>query len=167
MTALEALGRIRPLPVGKGRPAGGRQLRKRTRAREAALQALYQADVLGAESLDGLDATLKWLLDPAETDPSVIEFARALVTGCWEHRAELDRRIRAIAEHWELDRMAIVDRNILRMGAYELLFSSDVPPKVAINEAIDLAKRYSTADSGAFVNGILDRIRAEKERAQS
>ncbi len=122
--------------------------------------------MLGTESLDGLDATLRRLLDPKDTDPTVTQFARGLVTGCWEHRAELDSRIRAIAEHWELDRMAVVDRNILRMAAYELLFLDDVPAKVAINEAVDLAKRYSTGDSGAFVNGILDKIRAEKEQAQ-
>jgi len=140
-------------------------LRKRTRAREAALQVLYQLDLLGAETLDGVSEALHWLLAPEEADPDVQRFARELVVGCWQRRAELDASIRAVAENWALERMAVVDRNILRLASYELLFLTDVPPKVAINEAIDLAKRYSTADSGAFVNGILDRIRSERERA--
>jgi len=141
-------------------------LRKRTQAREAALQVLYLLDLLGEGVLGELDAVLRWLLEPTQTDPSVAQFARALVTGTWEQRAELDRRIRSIAEHWDLDRMAVVDRSVLRLAAYELLFGSDVPDKVAINEAIDLAKRFSTADSGAFVNGILDKIRVGKGQAQ-
>ncbi|MBM4038269.1 MAG: transcription antitermination factor NusB [Planctomycetes bacterium] len=140
-------------------------MRKRTQAREAALQVLYQLDLRGAEVLEDLDALLQRLLDPSVADPSVAQFARGLVLGCWARRAELDRRIRAIAEHWDLDRMATVDRNVLRLAAFELLFRDNVPPKVAINEAIDLAKRYSTADSGSFVNGILDKIRIEREEA--
>ncbi len=140
-------------------------MRKRTQAREAALQVLYQLDLRGAEVLEDLDALLRRLLDPKETDPTVAQFARGLVLGCWARRAELDTRIRAIAANWDLDRMATVDRNVLRMAAFELLFRDDVPPKVAINEAIDLAKRYSTADSGSFVNGILDKIRIEREQA--
>lgn len=140
-------------------------MRKRTQAREAALQVLYQLDLRGAEVLGDLEAILGRLLDALATDPSVVEFARGLVLGCWARRAELDQRIRAIAENWDLDRMATVDRNVLRMAAFELLFRDDVPPKVAINEAIDLAKRFSTADSGSFVNGILDKIRIEREAA--
>jgi len=142
-------------------------LRKRTQAREAALQVLYQLDLRGAEILEDVDGVLRRLLDPLATDPSVVQFARDLVLGCWGHQAELDTRIRAIAENWDLDRMATVDRNVLRMATFELLFLDDVPAKVAINEAIDLAKRYSTGDSGAFVNGILDKIRAQKQEAAS
>ena len=78
-----------------------------------------------------------------------------------EHREELDRRIGAAAERWRLERIATVDRAILRLGAYEICCTPDVPGKVAINEAIRLAKKYSTADSGGFVNGILDRIMSE------
>jgi len=144
----------------------GNELRKRTRAREAALKVLYQLDLRGEEILAGLDAVLARVLGPDESDGEVREFARGLVVGCWAHRAELDERIRAIAENWELGRMAVVDRNVLRLAAYELLFLSDVPAKVAINEAIELAKRFSTADSGAFVNGILDRIRINSEDAR-
>lgn len=139
-------------------------MRKRTLAREAAIQVLYQLDLRGEEVLDELDQVLDHVLAEADPDPGVRQFARRLVTGCWARRAELDERIRAIAENWDLGRMAAVDRTILRLAAYELLFGGDVPPKVAINEAIDLAKRFSTADSGAFVNGILDRIHTERAR---
>jgi transcription antitermination factor NusB len=139
-------------------------LRKRTRARELALQVLYQLDLLGVEVLAELDPLLARLQEPGETDPGVRRFAHDLIEGCWGHRGELDARIAAVAENWDIHRMAFVDRNVLRLATYELLFLDDVPPKVAINEAIDLAKRFSTADSGAFVNGILDRIRMESER---
>lgn len=138
-------------------------MRKRTQAREAALQVLYQLDLLGSDAVGPVDAALRRLLDPLEADASVRGFARELVAGCQEHQAELDERIRAVAENWEMGRMAIVDRNVLRLAAYELLYLKDVPPKVAINEAIDLAKRFSTGDSGGFVNGILDKIRAQQE----
>jgi len=137
-------------------------LRKRTRARELALQALYQLDLLGAEVLEQLDQ----ILARSEAEADVRRFARELILGTWTHRARLDSQIAEVAEHWDIHRMAVVDRNILRLASYELLFLDDVPPKVAINEAIDLAKRYSTADSGAFVNGLLDRIRIEDEKKE-
>jgi len=137
-----------------------RQLRKRTRARELALQALYQLDLRGAEVLDDVGH----LLYESQAEAEVRQFARTLIEGCWAHREQLDALIASVAENWDIHRMAVVDRNVLRLASYELLFLDDVPPKVAINEAIDLAKRYSTADSGAFVNGILDRIRLEHER---
>jgi transcription antitermination factor NusB len=137
-------------------------LRKRTRARELALQALYQLDLRGPEVLEDIERLIA-LGDP---QPDVRAFARTLVHGAWEHREELDQRIGAVAENWDVRRMAVVDRNVLRLASYELLYLDDVPPKVSINEAIDLAKRYSTADSGAFVNGILDRIRAQAEEAK-
>ncbi len=137
-------------------------MRKRTRARELALKALYQLDLRGAEVLGDFDRLLA--LDAPE--PEVREFARRLIDGCREHREELDQTIARVAENWDIRRMAVVDRNILRLASFELLFLDDVPPKVSINEAIDLAKRYSTADSGGFVNGILDRIRAQTEEAQ-
>jgi len=133
-------------------------LRKRTRAREAALAALYQVDLLGEGVLENLDAVLAHALGPLRADASMRLFARQLVTGCCEHRKELDEKIATVAENWEIHRMAVIDRNILRMATYELLYCDDIPPKVSINEAIELAKRFSTADSGAFVNGVLDRI---------
>lgn len=137
-------------------------MRKRTRARELALQALYLLDLRGAEVLGDVDA----LLDDGTSEPDVRRFARELVDGCWARRDELDETIAKVAENWDIHRMAVVDRNVLRLATYELLFLDDVPPKVSINEAIDLAKRYSTTDSGGFVNGILDRIRSQSEDPQ-
>ena len=90
-------------------------------------------------------------------------FARELVEGVLQHLPQIDECIRSVAENWDLARMAVVDRNILRLGAFELLHRRDIPPKVAINEAVDLAKRYGSADSGTFVNGILDRIMGQIE----
>jgi len=91
-------------------------------------------------------------------EQKLAEFTSALITGVREHQARIDAMIQEVAENWRLDRMAAIDRNILRLGAYEVLFCPDVPPKVAINEALDLAKRYSTSQSSRFVNGILDRV---------
>ncbi len=91
-------------------------------------------------------------------EQKLAEFTSALIAGVREHQAGIDAMIQEVAENWRLDRMAAIDRNILRLGAYEVLFCPDVPPKVAINEALDLAKRYSTSQSSRFVNGILDRV---------
>ncbi len=89
------------------------------------------------------------------------EFARRIVQGVIQHRNEIDRMIEESSEHWRLDRMTIIDRNILRMAIFELLHCHDVPPKVTLNEAIDLGKRFGSEESGSFVNGILDRIQNE------
>src|SRR5690606_2569724 len=90
-----------------------------------------------------------------------------LIRGTREHRDETDKLLRTVTRNWDLKRMATVDRNVLRMAAYELLHCSDIPPKVAINEAIEIGKKFSTANSGGFINGILDRIRIDyrKDRA--
>jgi len=122
-------------------------------ARELALKALYQHDLLGGRSPEELRA---FCVESAR--PEVVQLAMLLVTDCIEKQEALDEVIRRTAEHWELERMATSDRNILRLGVYELLFKQDTPPKVAINEAIELAKKYSTENSPTFVNGILDRI---------
>ncbi|MBI5420395.1 MAG: transcription antitermination factor NusB [Deltaproteobacteria bacterium] len=90
--------------------------------------------------------------------PSDEKYYDETVRGVWEHREEVDALIRQAAEHWRLERMALVDRNILRLGAYEICRSADVPFVVAINEAVDLGKRYGSEESGAFINGILDKI---------
>ena len=94
----------------------------------------------------------------------MVEFARELVAGVRRNRAELDRLIDQTAEHWSLERISATDRNILRLGAYEILHS-DTPDPVAIDEAIELAKRFGTAQSAAFVNGILDRLMHGKQEA--
>jgi len=102
-------------------------------------------------------------LDPflaGETkDREVQEFALRLVNGTYAGREELDAFLAAIAHNWDIRRMAVVDRNILRMAIFELIHCEDIPPKVTINEAIELGKRFSTANSGSFINGILDRVK--------
>ena len=138
-------------------------MRKRTRARQLALEVLFQVDLLGASSLTEAMEDMAGRSD----DATVTAFAVALVRGTLDKVADIDRVIREVAENWDLARMATVDRNVLRLGAFELLYREDIPPKVSINEAIDLAKSYSTAESGTFVNGILDRIKnayAPKEK---
>ena len=130
-------------------------MRKRTQARELALQLMYQLDLRGDEILDEVNAALA----PEAGDPEMLDFARELVHGCREKRAEIDRQIEEVAKNWQLKRMAAIDRNILRLATYELLYREDIPPLVTINEAIDIAKKFSTKNSGPFVNGILDNIR--------
>src|SRR5665213_912198 len=91
-------------------------------------------------------------------------FADKLIRGVLEHRDALDQRIQQQADNWDIRRMAVVDRNILRLAIYEMLFRDDIPPVVSINEAVDIAKRFSTQDSGKFVIGILDKIKGELMR---
>ena len=134
-------------------------MRRRTKAREIALQALYQLHMRGEEVWQhGLREFCK---EAASGDSKIIGFAMGLIEGCWEHREKIDEAIVGVLEHWTLPRVAAIDRCVLRLGVYELLFACDVPPKVAINEAIDLAKRFSTEQSGVFVNGILDKIHTQ------
>lgn len=132
-------------------------MRRRTRAREIAVQFLYQLDLRGEEAMEDLEP----FLAHESKDPEVREFARRLVLGTRRSREEADRTLRAVTRNWDLDRMATVDRNVLRMAIFELLHCPDIPPKVTINEAIELGKKFSTANSGAFINGILDRVRID------
>jgi len=125
---------------------------KRRRAREYALQLLYEHEFADGEpDIRGFFADKD---EPAE----VVDFASRIVRGTLKHLPEIDEAIREASEHWVLERMAAVDRNILRAGAFELLYSPDVPAAVAIDEAIEIAKRYSSAESASFINGILDQI---------
>jgi N utilization substance protein B len=126
----------------------------RTKARKHALDILHTADAL--------DRPVPEVLGEQS---SVVEFTRELVEGVVEHRAELDELIRGYADRWVLERMPIVDRNLLRIGIFELLYRPDIPPAVAINEAVELAKLLSTEDSGRFVNGLLGRVAREHARA--
>jgi N utilization substance protein B len=126
---------------------------RRTRARQVAFQALFQEDLNPASDPAQGEALLRRRLRTAE----MVAFARKLLVGVRAHREELDRAIARVAEHWSLARISPTDRNILRLGAYEILLS-DTPDPVAIDEAIELAKRFGTAQSAAFVNGILDRL---------
>jgi transcription antitermination protein NusB len=101
-------------------------------------------------------------LPPETTEEAATRvFAETLVKGVLEHREELDQQISQYAQNWDLHRMAVVDRNVLRLAIYEMLHREDIPPIVSINEAVDIAKRFSTEESGKFVNGILDKIRGE------
>ncbi len=128
---------------------------RRSRGREVALQVLYQVEQNPGVSSDEIRRFIqRRLLD----DRKLCEFTEALIDGVHEHQTRIDTMISEVAENWRLDRMAAIDRNILRLGAYEMLFRPEVPAKVAINEALELAKRYSTAQSSRFVNGILDRM---------
>jgi N utilization substance protein B len=129
---------------------------RRTRGREIALQVLYQ---LEQNSGQGAEAVARFI-ERRLREPKLCSFAQALVDGVHAHQARIDSLISEVAENWKLDRMAAIDRNILRLGAYELIYCAEVPTKVAINEALELAKRYSTAQSSRFVNGILDRLQS-------
>ena len=141
-------------------------MRVRSRARELALQFLFQLDFQSGDYREELDAFLdEELRGAGATQDAVMEtkvFAREVVDGVIAHREAIDDLLAKTAANWELDRMAAVDRNALRIGCYELVFDGSVPTKVAINEAIELGKRFSTAQSGAFINGILDRIRKDQ-----
>ena len=130
---------------------------KRTKARERALQALYQIDVASSDLEEALPRFWK-SFEPVERE--VREMAEQLVRGVAAHRRELDETIESVSLHWRLDRMAKVDRNVLRLAVFELRHRPDVPVKVVINEAIELGKKYGSEGSGAFVNGVLDRIAA-------
>lgn len=143
-------------------------IRRRTRAREIAMQILFQFDLRGAEYEQDLGQSAAEMCaelssQEGKGEGDVQEFALRLVQGTLENREAIDTKLAAVARNWDLRRMANVDRNVLRMAIYELMFCSDVPPKVAINEAIELGKKYSTANSGGFVNGILDRVRIDLE----
>ncbi len=129
-------------------------MKRREQARQIALQALYQLDMRHEEA----GSEIVEFLRESTQEPEVYFFARRLVEGAWGWRAEADKLIREAADNWRLERMAVVDRNILRLASYEIAQCTDIPPRVAIDQAIELAKRFSAGESGAFVNGILDRI---------
>jgi transcription antitermination factor NusB len=133
-------------------------LRKRTQARGCALQILYQIDMTG----DPTDAVVSRFWQNSEQNSEVRDFANQLVKGAHDNLKEIDALIAKHSEHWKIDRMPAIDRNILRSAIYELLYRADIPPKVAINEAVDLANRFSTPDSGKFINGILDKLMSQR-----
>jgi N utilization substance protein B len=132
---------------------------RRTRAREVALQVLYQDD-LNPRHNPADDVTfVKGRLQGEE----LVSFAESLIAGVRRNRGELDQVLSQTADHWSLERMAATDRNVLRLGAYEILYA-DTPGRVAINEAVELAKRFGSRQSAQFVNGILDRLLAGHEK---
>ena len=127
-------------------------------AREAAVQYLYQREVQGDQS----DQALEEFYEMRGLSPSGKRFCNELLQGWMQHREEIDEVITKNARNFEFNRLSAVDRNVLRIACHEILFRSDIPAPVAINEAIEIAKKYSTEDSGKFVNGVLDNIRKQK-----
>lgn len=131
---------------------------RRSRAREVALQILFQEEVNPGQPVE----EIKRFVSRRVQSPDLAEFCLSLVLGVHRNRGELDAMLADTAQNWSLDRMAATDRNVLRLGAYEILYT-DTPHKVAINEAVELAKRFGSAQSAAFVNGILDRFFAHRQ----
>ena len=155
---------------------------KRREARERAVQFLFQHDLNAPENLEAAlaqfwesqrtaaiaeeKAAATWgqpteLPPPTAEEAEVRLFAEPLIRGAIEHRDALDEQIKKYAKNWELHRIAAVDRNVLRLAIYEMLYREDIPPVVSINEAVDIAKKFSTQDSGKFVNGVLDKVKSE------
>ena len=130
-------------------------MRKRSQARDWALKILYQADISRRPIEAAADYFLK---NEISSDMEIHEFSKRLVLGVRDHLEDIDSIISKYATNWQLKRMAIIDKNILRMGVFELKYAPDIPPKVTINEAVELAKRYGDLESSKFVNGILDKI---------
>jgi len=138
-------------------------MRKRTQAREYALQLLYQVDLTACSP----EEACRNFWELHETSPDIRSFTERLVIGTMKERASIDDVIARYAENWDMTRMAVVDRNILRFATYELLYLEDIPPKVTINEAVNMAKKFSQDDSGKFVNGVLDKIcHAESKKSK-
>jgi transcription antitermination factor NusB len=138
-------------------------MRKRTLAREFALQILYQLDITRDTPEAALDNF--WSArDREEIDADLKAFSSKLVEGVTAHMVEIDKKISQYADNWQLERMAVVDRNIMRMGCFEIIYCDDIPPKVSINEGVDLAKKFSGLEAGKFVNAILDKVKLEKEK---
>jgi N utilization substance protein B len=129
--------------------------------REAAIQFLYQVDVHRPENMDEARAAF-WKQN--DEPQNVRDFTNDLLHGVLEKLPEVDAKIRNLADNWDFERLAVVDRNILRLAVYEMLFRPEIPPVVSINEAIEIAKKFSTAESGKFVNGLLDRVKKDLPR---
>ncbi|MBI3191837.1 MAG: transcription antitermination factor NusB [Pedosphaera parvula] len=157
----------------------------RREARERAVQFLFQYDLNPPENLEAAldrfwdsqrDVAIaedkgaatwgeKLVLPPVTAEAASVRlFADPLIRGTLEHRKQIDAEIVKHTKNWDLQRMAVVDRNVLRLAAYEMFYREDIPPVVSINEAVDIAKRFSTEESGKFVNGILDKIKGELMR---
>lgn len=135
--------------------------KSRRRAREAALRALYQCDVGQSSIRDALFD----VLDTTELAADLKAYAKSTVRGIDEHRDEIDAAIKKHLIDWEIDRIAVVDRSLMRIACYEFLYVPTMPPAVTLNEAIELAKKYSTAESGKFVNGVLGNILRDTPKA--
>ena len=136
---------------------------KRSKSREIALQVLYQIDVSNNDVEEAFN--LFWHhFTPSE---DLKDFSQIIVQGVYHHIEEIDAIIEHYSEHWRLERMSIVDRNILRSAIFELMFCADVPTKVVLNEAVELGKKFGSNKSGSFVNGILDKVAHRIDRIQT
>lgn len=154
----------------------------RREARERAVQFLFQFDMNPSDDVEAAlshfwesqsasaiaeeKGSARWGEQPETATPSAEEtsvrlFAEPLIRGVLQHRSTIDEEIKKLAKNWDLSRMAVVDRNILRLAMFEMLHRDDIPPIVSINEAVDIAKKFSTQESGRFVNGILDKFKSE------
>jgi N utilization substance protein B len=134
---------------------------KRREAREAAVQFLFQRDLHLSGEQTGVEEF--WALRPAP--PNVRQFATELITGVLGNQQAIDEQIKKFLKNYEMNRVAAVDRNVLRVAVFEMLFCHDIPPVISINEAIEVAKKFGSQDSGRFVNGVLDGIRGEIPRS--
>ncbi len=137
---------------------------KRRRAREYALQILFQIDFKGKEITD---KEINGFWSDKDVSEDIKRFTESLVKGTLSKLDEIDSRIEKVAENWILNRMAAVDRNILRLAAYEIFYRKDIPFAVTINEALEIAKKFSTAEAAPFINGILDKLSKESGRTKS
>ncbi|UCH20499.1 MAG: transcription antitermination factor NusB [Deltaproteobacteria bacterium] len=135
---------------------------KRRRSRELALQALFYMDMSKEASEEALERFCVNFNPPDSARP----FFFKIITGVLKYLPQIDALIERFSKNWRIGRMSFVDRNVLRIAVYELLCCSDIPPKVTINEAIDIAKKFGTAESGAFINGIIDSIRLAHENGK-
>ena len=131
----------------------------RRTGRERALQALYQLEMAeGSTSSEALASAWSASAEEGKPDPDAVKFAQELVDGVRSHQTEIDELIEKHSHNWRLDRMSRIDRNVLRVGVFELKYRPDIPKKVSINEAVELGKNFGTEESSAFVNGLLDRV---------
>jgi N utilization substance protein B len=130
----------------------------RRTGRERALQALYQLEMAPGTPAEALASAWSASAEEGKPDPDAVRFAQELVEGVRAHQAEIDELIEKHSHNWRLDRMSRIDRNVLRLGVFELKYRPDIPKKVSINEAVELGKNFGTEESSAFVNGLLDRV---------
>jgi transcription antitermination factor NusB len=127
---------------------------KRRQARELAIKVLFHLEFTPGDPVE----VFRLICDNFGTSDAIVPFSMQLVTGVWEHRQTLDQLIAKSSKHWRLERMCHVDKIILRQGLFEIMYLEDIPPKVSIDEAVELGKKYGTEDSGSFINGVLDNL---------
>lgn len=135
---------------------------KRRKSREHTLKILYRRDI----TKENIDEIIKCYWKENKINSQITSFSEQLAKGTIKNIEKIDKTIEKVSEHWSLNRMSVIDRNILRMAVQELIFIEDIPPKVTIDEAIEIAKKFGTDDSADFVNGLLDKIKNELESAE-